>query len=162
MVFGGGIHPYDLTKNVPGILKGFDGDLSVGVSWTKLAKGMGKAGREAKRWKELKESVEKARDAAQALKQARKKGTIEEATKIAAEHADTFKKLIREGAADGIAEVAVKSTASGAQAKGSGVNIPYGKGLQAGVWRLDWVSAELLELNGCKNCDPSKSTGGSR
>lgn len=157
VVVGGGVHPYELQKSVAGVLAGVDFDVSIGVSWTKLLKGAGKAGRSGKRWKELFDAVGKAREGSKALKTARKSGTIEDATKIATKHADVFEKLIREGAADDIAEIVTKSAASGAQAGGKGVHIPHGKGAQIGVWALGNIKTALLDLDGCKNCDPSKS-----
>ena len=155
-VFGGGVHPSELTAVVPKIVGGWGWDISIGVSWTKLLKGAGKAGKNAERWKELFEAVKEARTATKALSKARKAGSIEEATKIAAKHAGTFKRLIREGAVDDLANLAAKTSSSAKQAGGTGVNIPYGKGLQVAGWKLINVRAELYDLDGCKACDPSK------
>ena len=156
LVFDGGVHPNELTAVVPKIVGGWGWDISVGVSWTKLLKGAGKAGKNAERLKELFEAVKEARTATKALSKARKAGSIEEATKIAAAHAGTFKRLIREGAADDLTNLAAKTASSAKQAGGTGVNIPYGKGLQVAGWKLVNVKAELIELDGCKACDPSK------
>lgn len=153
LVLGGPKHPNELEKSIESILSGVDFDLSLGASWTKLAKAGVKAGTNVK---SLKTAVEGVRDASKALDKAHNAGNIEEATRISAMNADVLKQLVRDGTAgklvDELAEVSVKSGLSGAQTQGSGVNIPLGVGLQAGVWYTGWVSAMLQSWDGCEEC----------
>lgn len=155
LLFGAGIHPANLPKAVAGVLKGGDFDFSVGLSWSKLAKGFVKTGGNWGKLKKLKESVEAAKAGSKALDTARKTGTISDASKIAMENAQVFKELVREGGSDMFSELAAKGGLSGVQAGGSGVQIPFGKGLQVGIWWLFEPKVELYDLSGCKNCDPS-------
>jgi len=153
VVVGGPTHPKELEKSVESILGGVDFDLSLGASWTKLAKASVKSGRSLK---QLKTVVEQLRDGSKALDKARKAGNIQEATQIAAKNSGLVKELVRDGKlgklADAAAEVGTKSALSGGQALGSGVNIPLGVGLQVGIWNVFGVEAMLQAWDGCEEC----------
>lgn len=153
LVIGGPQHPNELERSVEGVLSGFDGDLSLGASWSKLLKATVKGGRHAGK---LGTALQQIRDASKALNKARKAGNIEEATRISAKNADVLKQLVRDGTAgqlaDTLGEAAIKSGASGAQAGGTGVNIPLGVGLQVGLWQLFAVEAMMQSWDGCERC----------
>ncbi len=156
VIFGGPKHPNELEKLVESTLSGVDFDLSLGTSWTKLAKAGVKSGRSLKKLKSLKEAVEQVKDGSKALNKARKAGNIEEATRISAKNAEVLKDLVRDGTAgklvDGLAEVTTKGGISAGQTKGTGVHIPLGIGLQAGVWYTGWINATLQSWDGCEKC----------
>jgi len=153
LVVGGPKHPNELEKSVESTLSGVDFDLSLGTSWTKLAKAGVKTGRNVKK---LKAAVEQVRDGSKALDKARKAGNIEEATRISAKNAEVLKDLVRDGTAgklaDTVAEVTTKGGLSAGQTKGTGVHIPLGIGLQAGVWYTGWINATLQSWDGCEKC----------
>ena len=153
LILGGPKHPNELERSVEAVLGGFDGDLSLGASWSKLLKAGVKSGRNAGK---LAKALDKVREASKALNKARKAGNVQEATRISSKNAEILKELVRDGTAgevaDALGDTAIKSGASGAQAGGTGVNIPLGAGLQVGLWDLISVEAMLQSWDGCSRC----------
>jgi hypothetical protein len=149
MVTGGPKHPKDLEAAVEGVLKGIDGDFSLGASWSKLIKAGVKGGRSGK---ELLKAFNQIRDISKQLRKAQKAGNEAEA----ARHAAKLGALVEDGTAVRIAEELTEATAKGAsssgQSGGSGVNIPLGVGVQVGVWELYWAEAKLQSWSGCEKC----------
>lgn len=149
MVLGGPKHPKDLEAAVEGVLKGIDGDFSLGASWSKLIKAGVKGGRSGK---ELLKAFNRIRDISKQLRKAQKAGNDAEA----ARHAARLGALVEDGTAVRIAEEITEATAKGVsssgQAGGSGVNIPLGVGVQVGVWELYWAEAKLQSWSGCERC----------
>lgn len=158
-VVRGPTHPAELVPAVEGVLAGWDWDLSVGLSLRKLLGTAYKAGAS-------KELATLTKDLAKYLK-SDAKVLLNDDVATAAAQAQVGKLLTAaggKGAADtlldGGFDLATKGTASGAQAGGTGANVPLPlpTALQVGLWKLASVRAELIDLAGCARCDPSSMT----
>jgi len=151
-----GRHPTELEADIVKVLEGWDWDISVGVSWSKLLKSGAKTVKNLDRVGELVESVVTAGKASKAIKRADRAGDSAEAARLASQNKKVLEELIRDGVADDLADAVAKGTSSATQAGGEGANIPYGGGLQLGFWKAIDVVTDVVSIDGCKTCDASK------
>ena len=151
-----GRHPTELEADIAKVLEGWDWDVSVGVSWSKLLKSSAKTVRNLDSIGELVESVATAGKASRAIKRADRAGDSAEAARLAAQNKKVLEELIRDGVADDLTDAVAKGASSATQAGGTGANIPFGGGLQLGFWKAIDVETDVVSIDGCKACDASK------
>ena len=161
MVYQGPEHPNELPAVVARILEGFDWDLSLGGSLSKI----GRAGVTAVRQRRVLQMLRRLWAHANTcgdLKRARKAGDDLKLFDKRGQFRTMMREFDQDGTlrelADKLGEAAVKGSTSRAQAGGGGVNIPFGVGLQVGAWNLTGVKTELFDVEGCPQCDPSSTS----
>lgn len=151
-------HPSELQPAVERILAGVDFDVSVGASVTKLGEAALTGVRKADDVAELVQGVRTYMTQCRALKQARRRGDIEDAVAIQREFGEVLQRFGETNRLEDVVDKMVEATGKGGmsagQAGASGANVPLGIGLQVGVWNVDRVQTELVHVFGCAACSP--------
>ena len=143
------------------MLRGWDFDITVGLSPTKILKAAYRGIRggatlvdKLGNLNELLESSATAVGAAREIKKAAKLGDAAKAERLSELNKELIEGLVEDGTAEKILDRSLKGAASAIQAGGEGVDIPLlGIGLQAGLWKMGAVKAFVVTYNGCDNCD---------
>lgn len=154
IVLNGPHHPYETPAALAKVLSGFDWDVSVGLSVKKVLGALGKGLTSAKDLKRLGKELVQWLGRTDPRSLTGNKALMRRAQQ---ELSDMANPLRRGSRLDGAIDSAAKGATSGAQAGGTGANIPIPipTALQIGVWKLTSVTTTLIDVAGCRACDPA-------